>query len=327
MNRRRAVSALAGLALWPALARAQRTGRPTARRLPVVGLLITHPPVNDRVVDKLREGLLHFQYQDGNNYRLEVRSARGHLDRLPELIDELAGQVDVLVVVNEFALRAAQQATDQIPIVMIGLMDDPVELGIIESYRRPGGNVTGVFNVNAELSGKRLEILKDALPGIRRVAVIWDGFGTRQLAEMKSAARFLEIELDTIEIESGNDLEAAFSEARAGGANAVQMNFSPVFWVNRRRIATLAIENNMPTMCDNPILARSGCLLAYGADNDYNWARGAYFVERLLNGANAAVLPVERLSRLNLAVNLETARVLDVPIPQSILLRANEVIR
>lgn len=322
MDRRSALKALGASALWPVIARAQRRGR-----VPVVGMIVTHPPVDDLVVDKLREGLRGFDYVDRTNYRLEVRSARGHLERVPALIEELIQEVDVLVVVNEIALRAAQKATSTVPIVMIGFMDDPVELGIIESYRNPGGNITGVFNVNSELSGKRLEILKDALPDLAHVAVLWDAFGARQLGEMKAAADMLRIRLELIEIEDGDDLERAFVRARQAGARAVQMNFSPVFWVNRRRIAAIALEMKMPTMTDNPILAQSGCLLAYGADNANNWARGGYFVDRILNGADAAQLPVERLSRLSLAINLVTAKALEVSIPQSILLRADEVIR
>ncbi len=229
--------------------------------------------------------------------------------------------------VNEVALHAVRKATRTIPIAMIGFIDDPVELGVIKSYSRPGGNVTGVFNVNAALSGKRLEILRDTLPGISRVAVLWDTFSERQVEEVKDAAQMLGIQIDLIEIKDGDDLPGAFKTAKARNAGAVLMNFSPVFWVHRDNIAAIAIEQQMPTITDMQFLTHRSCLLAYGSDPENNWARGDYFVDRLLKGADAATLPVEQLSRLSLAVNLKTAKALGITIPQSMLLRADEVIR
>jgi putative ABC transport system substrate-binding protein len=324
MNRRMALRILV-LSLGAATA---RVGAQQAGRMPVIGLLITHPPVDDVVVDLFRAGLRKYKYEDSKNVRLEVRTALGRLDRVPALIEELVQlPVDILVVVNEVALHAARQITRTIPIVMIGFIDDPVELGVIESYSRPGGNITGVFNVNAALSAKRLEILKDTLPNLSRVAVLWDAFSERQLDELQGAARALKIRLDLIEISDGNDLDGAFKSARARNASAVLMNFSPVFWINRTRIAAIAIETGMPTISDLQLLTQSGCLVSYGSDGAYNWERGAYYVDRLLNGADAAELPVERLSQLKLVVNLKTAKALGLTIPQSILLRADEVIR
>jgi putative ABC transport system substrate-binding protein len=177
------------------------------------------------------------------------------------------------------------------------------------------------------LSAKRLEILKDTLPTLSRVAVLWDPFSERQLDELKGAARALKLQLDLIEISDASDLDGAFKSAKARKAGAVLMNFSPVFWVNRTRIAAIAIEAGMPTITDMQLLAQSGCLLSYGSDGAYNWERGAYYVDRLLKGADAATLPVERLSELTLVVNLKTAKALGITIPQLILLRADEVIR
>ena len=282
MNRRDALAALVSMLICPARLGAQQPGR-----MPVVGLLITHPPANDAVVDFFRVALQKYGYEDGKNYKLEVRTALGRLDRVPGLVDELVRlPVDVLVVVNEVALRASKQATRTIPIVMLGFIDDPVALGWIESYRRPGGNITGVFNVNAALSAKRLEILKETLPNLSRAAVLWDAFGKRQLEEVESAARALNIRLDLIEVKNANGLDAAFKAAKARKAGAVIMNFSPVFWTNRTRVAALALEAGLPTISDMQILAQNGCLLAYGSDGMYNWERGAYFVDRLLKGAS-----------------------------------------
>ena len=323
MKRRNALVVLASLPLWPVVARAQQQGR-----LPVVGLLITHPPVDDVVVDIFRAAMRKYQHEDGKNIKLEVRTALGRLDRVPALAEELVRlPVDVLVVVNEVALHASRQITRTTPIVMIGFIDDPVALGVIESYRRPGGNITGVFNVNAALSAKRLEILKETLPNLSRAAVLWDAFSKRQLDELQDAARALNIRLDLIEVRDANDLDGAFKTAKGRTAGAVIMNFSPVFWINRARIAAIALKTGLPTISDIQLLAHSGCLLAYGSDSMYNWERGAYFVDRLLKGADAAELPVERLSKLTLVVNLKTAKTLGITIPQSILLRADEVIR
>jgi putative ABC transport system substrate-binding protein len=324
MNRRMALRMLA-LSLAAA---ATRVGAQQSGRIPVVGFLITHPPVDDVVVEQFRAGLRQFNYEDGKNIRIEVRSALGRLEQVPALAKDLAlTPVDVIVVVNEFALHAVRKVTRTIPIVMIGFLDDPVELGVIESYSRPGGNITGVFNVNAALGAKRIEILKDTLPAISRVAVLWDSFSERQLPELEDAARMLDIRLDLIEIRDGADLPEAFETAKARKAGAVLMNFSPVFWVNRQRIAEIAIEKQMPTISDMQLLARLGCLLAYGSDGANNWARGAYFVDRLLKGADAATLPVEQLSKLSLVVNLKTAKAIGITIPQSIMLRADEIIR
>jgi len=317
------VAALASVLTWPAISSAQQSGR-----MPVVGLLITHPPVDDVVVDYFRAAMRKYQYEDGRNYKLEVRTALGKLDRVPVLAEELIRlPVDVLVVVNEVALHASRKLTRATPIVMLGFIDDPVSLGVIQSYSHPGGNITGVFNVNAALSAKRLEILKETLPNLPRAAVLWDAFSKRQLDELEDAARVLKIQLDLIEVRDSNSLDGAFKSAKAHKAGAVIMNFSPVFWINRNRIAALAIEQKLPTISDMQILGQSGCLLAYGSDRLFNWERGAYFVDRLLKGADAAELPVERLSRLTLVVNLKTAKTLGITIPDSILLRADEVIR
>ena len=323
MNRRQALAALV-----VALTGSVRAAEQQSSRVPVVGLLITHPPADDTVVEIFRAGLRKYGYEDGKNVKLEVRTALGRLERVPRLAEELVRlRVDVIVVVNEVALRASRQATRTIPIVMVGFTDDPVALGWIQTYRCPGGNITGVFNVNAALGAKRLEILKETLPSLSRVAVLWDTFGKRQLDELQGAAPSLRLRLDLIEIQDPNDLEGAFRDAKARRNGAVIMTFSPVFWINRTQVAAIALDKGLPTMSDNQILGQTGCLLAYGSDAYYNWERAAYFVDRLLKGSDAAELPVEQISKLTLVVNLKTAKTLGITIPESILLRADEVIR
>jgi len=324
MNRRTALRILA----LSSAAIAARVGAQPSGRVPVVGMLITHPPVTDKVVESLRVGLRRYGYVDGRNLKLEVRTAMGRLDRVPSLAQELVRlPADVIVLANEPALRAVRQATATIPIVMVGYTDDPVAMGWIESYRRPGGNVTGVFNVDSALAAKRLEMLKETLPHVKRVAVLWDAFGRRQLEELERAAQPLGLELQPVELRGPQDLEEAFRTAKRKRAGAVMLMWSPVFYVYRERVAALALHARLPTVTHIDANVEAGCLLSYGSSSFENFERAAYFVDRLLKGANAADLPVEQISKLKLAVNLKTAKALDVTIPESILVRADEVIR
>ena len=325
MNRRMVLRILA----LSSAAVAARVGAEQSGRVPIVGMLITHPPVTDKVVQSLRIGLRQYGYEDGRNVRLEVRTALGQLDRVPGLAQELVRlQADAIVLANEPALRAVRQSTTSIPIVMVCYTDDPVTLGWIESYRRPGGNVTGIFNVNSALTGKRLEMLKETLPKVSRVAVLWDpAFGRRALEELQRAAELLRVQLQPIEVAGPQGLDTAFRTAKRNYAGAVILIWSPVFYLNRARIAELALEAGLPTVTDLDVVTEAGCLLSYGTDSYYPFERAAYFVDRLLKGAKAADMPVEQISKLKLLVNLKTAKVLGITIPQSILLRADEVIR
>ncbi len=326
MNRRAVLRALAALNV------ALVTGRSIAqqsKQIPVVGFLITHPPVTDQVVQALRTGLRQFGYEDGRNVRLEVRSAQGQLDLIPELAKELVNfPADVIVLVNELALRAVNELTSTIPVVMVGYTDDPVSLGWIDSYRRPGGNVTGIFNVNSALTGKRLEILKETLPGVSRVAVIRDkAFGGRQLDELERAATLLKVRLQLVEVDGSKGIEGAFRTARKNGAGAVMMMWSPLFYVHRAEIAASSLDEKLPAISDLDVFTEAGGMLSYGSDTYAPFERSAYFVDRLLKGAMAGDLPVEQISKLKLSVNLKAAKALGVTVPQSILVRADELIR
>jgi putative ABC transport system substrate-binding protein len=323
MKRRTVLAALASTLIWRAVALAQQG------RMPVVGLLITHPPVNDLVVDLLRMGLRQYGYEEGKNITIEVRSALGRLERVPGLAEELVKlPVDVIVVVNEIAVRAVTQATRTIPIVLVGYTNDPLTSGWIESYRRPGGNLTGVFAVDLSLGAKRLEILKETLPDLARAAILWDpAFGRRELEETQHAARSLDVEIHAIEVRRAEDLATALRTAKQKKDGALILSWSPVFWVHRKQVGEIYRDAGLPAITAMTLLAEAGILLSYGSDNRYNWARAAYFIDRLLNGARAAELPVEQASRIKLVVNLKTAKTLGITIPQSILLRADEVIR
>ena len=188
--------------------------------------------------------------------------------------------------------------------------------------------MTGIFNVNSALTGKRLEILKETLPGVSRVAVVRDkAFGSRQLDELQHAAELLKVKFQLIEVDGSESIAQAFRTAAKNGAGAVMMMWSPLFYVHRAKIAAASLETGLPTISDLDAITEAGGMLSYGSDTYLPFERSAYFVDRLLKGAMAGELPVEQISKLKLAVNLRTAKVLGVTVPQSILVRADELIR
>ena len=324
MNRREALTAIASSVLLPAIALAQEW-----KRVPVVGMLITHPPVTDAVVEAVRTGLRQHGYEDGKNIKLEVRSALGQLERVPALAQELVQlKVDVIVVANDPALRAVLKATSTIPIVMTGYTDDPTAMGWIESYRRPGKNVTGAFTVNAALIAKRLELVKEMLPGISRLAVFWDRtFGQGQLAEAQRVAPQLGLRLHPIEVRNPDELVTAITSAKQAKADALLLVWSPVFYVNRKPIATLAIEAKLPLISDMSSITDAGGLFSYGSFGNASFERAGRYIDRLLKGAKPADLAVEQMENIKLVVNAKTAKALGIKLPESILVRADEVIR
>jgi putative ABC transport system substrate-binding protein len=323
MNRRDLLATLASTLIWPMLAAAQQPAR-----VPVVGMLITHPPVSDPVVGALRAGLGRFGYEDGRNIRLEVRTALGQLNLVDGIASELVRlRVDVIVVANEVALRAVQRATSTIPIVSIGFGQDPVKAGVIDSFGRPGANVTGLYMLFVELDGKRLEILKEALPRVSRAAVFWGPGITSRFNELKRVAQTLDIRLEFVEVRGPEDLEPAFKAARHKKVGAVMLLTSPIFYLERDRVASLALGARLPTLAALDPIVEAGGLMSYGPDTLDTFGRAAYYVDRLLKGATPAELPVEQVSKIKLMVNLKTAKALGITIPESILLRADEVIR
>ena len=301
--------------------------------MPLIGVLVTHPPLSDPVFDYLRAGLKNFGYVDGKNIKIEARTAHGQLGRVPGLAEELVRlRPAAIMVVNDLAVRAVQKETSTIPIVMVGfLVNDPVASKLIESYARPGGNVTGLFSVDAVLLPKRLELLRDVLPGLSRVAVFWDSnFGRHQLDELQRLAQPLGLELQQIDVRdvrSAQDLEPAFKTAKDNEAQALISTWSPVLWIHRASVAQLAIGAKLPSISEYFQYVEAGGLMSYGSFGPDNWVRAAYYVDRLLKGAKVADLPVEQVSTYKLWVNLKTAKALGIKIPESVLMRADEVIR
>jgi len=298
--------------------------------VPVVGLLVTHAAVNDPIFDQLRAGLRELGYEDRRNMRLEIVTAAGKLDRLPALAQELVRRkANVIVAPNEASIRAALKATKTVPIVMVGGQGyDPVALGLIDSFARPGGNLTGTYGLWSELELKRIELAKEALPETSRVALLWEtDFGRSALAALQSSAQTVGVRVEPIEVRGPDDLESAFATAKRKQAGAVILLSSPIFYVQRDRIAALGLQAKLPVISPFEFNVEAGALMSYGGDLRAVWRRAAYYVDRVLRGATPGELPVERISNLRLVVNLRTAKALGVTVPDSILLRADEVIR
>lgn len=297
-------------------------------QIPVVGVLMVTAGPNDGPAQALRKGLRNLGYIEGQNIRIEFRSAQGQADRLLRLAQELAElKANVIVTGTEPAARAARQAAGTTPIVAVFSDHDPVASGLVSSLSRPGGNITGVFSLQTELVGKRLELLKEALPKASRVAVFWDSFSQRQFDALQQAARSLGVQLQSVELRAPYDFKEAFGVARQNKAGAVVVLFSPVFYRERARIAARALEAGLPTMNQEESWVVAGGLLSYGPTIADYYGRAAYFVDRLLKGAKPSDLPVEQATTFKLTVNLKTAKALGITVPQSILLRADEVIR
>jgi len=318
-----AVAMLAFGLVVPPFAAAQQ---PT--RVPVIGVLMVSAGPQDSVVEAFRLGLREHGYVEGRDIRIEFRSAKGRADRLPGLAEELVRlAADIIFAAAEPSLLAAKHATSTIPIVMVANDYDPLALGLITSYARPGGNVTGVSSLHSELIGKQLELLKEAVPGVSRVAVLWDSFSRRHLNKLEDAARLLKIELRPVEANAPESLEPAFKAAARGGARALVVLFSPAFYVQRSRIARLAVNSGLATIYEEKDYVEAGGFMSYHANYADTFGRAAYFVDRILKGAKPAELPVEQPARFELAINLRTAKALGLTIPPSVLARADRVIQ
>ena len=278
-----------------------------------------------------REGLRELGYVEGQNIALELRSSEGRPERLPDLAAELVRlKVDVILAQSNPAIAAAQKVTTSIPIVM-ALAGDPIALGFAASLSWPGGNITGLSIQGADLSGKALQFLKDAVPNISLVFVLWDPGFHRQpqlVSNVQAAALTLGVQLQIVGVRSPGEIDGAFAAATRNRADAAINLGSPMLGTNHERTADLAAKHRLPTMCG---LLReymlAGCLLVYGPSVTDQYVRSAYFVDRILRGAKPANLPIEQPTKFYLVVNLKTAKALGLTIPPSLLLRADEVIQ
>lgn len=274
-----------------------------------------------------QEGLRELGYSEGQNIVVHYRRAED-IDRLPGLAAELVGlKPDVIVTSGGNQVRALRQSTATIPIV-VAVTIDPVAAGFADSLARPGGNVTGLAFQDADLSTKRLQLLKESLPGVSRVAVFWDGNANRaSVKATEEAAKALGLKPQLVELHGPRGLERAFEEAKRGRAQALIPLGSSTFAPLRQRFARLAIQQRLPATCENRDFALDGCLISYGPSFDDMFRRTALYVDKLLKGARASELPFEQPAKFELMVNLKTARALGLTIPASVLARADEVIQ
>ena len=299
--------------------------------LPRIGLLSAFSPSDSAGwYDALRRGLRELGWIEGQNLRIEYRYAEGRADRLPTLAGELVRlKVDIIVTATTTDGIPAMEATKTIPIVMASAAD-PVGAGMVESLARPGGNVTGLSQIVPELVGKRLEILREIIPGLSRVAALWNPEGRASAAswqELQVPADKLGIRLHSLEARSPKDFDGAFADAVRMRVGALAIMPGPLFAGNLRRIADLAVRNRLPAVFHLREFADAGGLVTYGPDRTDMFRRAAAYVDKILKGARPGDLPIERPTRFELVVNLKTAKAIGVTIPQSLLLRADEVIQ
>jgi putative ABC transport system substrate-binding protein len=278
----------------------------------------------------LRQGLRDLGYVEGQNILIEWRFAEGQEDRLPKLVDDLVRlKVDTIVADGTRVTRAAKNATKTIPIVMAN-DGDPIGDGHVASLARPGGNITGLANLLVGLAGKRLEVLKDAIPGISRVGVIWSSQNSQSVSGFKEtqiAAQPLGLQLQSLEVRGPDSFEAAFQAATKGRAGALTVLSDAVMFAHRTRILELAINRRLPTMHTQSLWVEAGGLMSYGTYFPDLYRRAATYVDKILKGAKPADLPVEQPTKFDLVINLKTAKQIGLTIPPNVLARADKVIK
>jgi putative tryptophan/tyrosine transport system substrate-binding protein len=324
MNRRAIITLLGGAAAWPLAARAQRP-----IKLPTVGFMGESTPSGQRQwIDAFALRLRELGWIDGQNVVMLYRWAEGRNDRFAEIVAELVGlKIDVIVTQGTPAVLAAKQATSDIPIVF-AIAGNPVANGLVANLARPGGNVTGLSNQTADLAGKRLELLREVVPGLRRLAIMANVDNPSVLmdiGEVQGAARALGLEVVTSEIRRTDDIAPAI-EALQGRVEALYVAGDPLVTTNRNRVAILAVGARLPTMHGNRENIDAGGLISYGPNLTDLHRRAADFVDKILRGAKPADIPVEQPTKFDLVLNLITAKALGITVPPSVLARADEVI-
>jgi len=327
-TRKNFVSAVATLILacfYPAAA-------DTAERVPRIGYISSAgtPESPSPLFEAFRQRLRDVGYVEGKNVLIEHLYATDRLDQIAALVNELVQQkVDVIVAVNNMVISAAKEATKTIPIVMVSSID-PVAAGYVESFGRPGGNVTGVAHLGRDLSGKRVELLKELFPKMSRVAVLWDAKGPGPAVafkEYEAAARAFKLQLRSLEVRGPNpDFATTFQAARNAKSDALVVVGNPLISKHREKIFELAIRNRLPSMTENVRYVRAGGLISYGASLAELYRNVATYVDAILKGAKPAELLVKQPDAFEIFINLKTAKQLGLTIPKQLLIRANELI-
>jgi putative ABC transport system substrate-binding protein len=300
------------------------------KKVPVIGVFLPESPsAYASYVEAFRQGLHELGYVMGQNILIEYRYAEGERDQFPELAAELVRlKVDVIVVVGG-TLAAAKRATSAIPIV-VGSAGDLVGGGYAASLARPGGNITGSTNVDSDFSAKRLELLKEAFPKLSRVAVIsheGNQGDQDELRETRTVAQPLGVRIQSQDIKDPGQFQDAFRAMIKERAEAVIITNNSFNFAHRRQLLEFAVKNRLLTMCGRAAFVEDGCLISYAASRHDSMRRAAYFVDKILKGAKPADLPVQQPTKFEFVINLKTAKQIGVTIPQSVLFRADKVIR
>jgi putative ABC transport system substrate-binding protein len=319
-------SVAGGLLAVPLVAEGQQAGK--VHRVGWLGLASPGPEVL-RIVDGLRQGLREQGYVEGRDIAFEYRWAHGRADQLPDLAAELARlKVDIIVVANGPGAHAAKRATTTIPIVFVG--PDPLSTGLVASLGRPGGNVTGVTLVpGPEIVGKYLHLIKEAVPKVSRVAVLWNQgsqIAPLMVREAEVAARALQLQVHSVGVRGADEFEGAFASMTKERASAVVVLADPVSFLHRTQLAELAARSRLPAMYALAEHVEAGGLMAYSANFAEAARRSAIYVDKILKGAKPGDLPVEQPRKFELVINLKTAKALGLTIPPSLLQRADQVI-
>ena len=328
-----AIKTIVGLLVGVALASVHLAQAQQPKKVPRIGYVSASggPGTPDPRFEAFRQGLRDLGYIEGKNILVEYRYAEGKQDPIPSLVAELVQlNVDVLVSPALPAIRAAKQATKTIPIVMVFNVD-PVETGIVDSLAHPGGNFTGLTRLTRELGGKRLELLKEVVARVSRVGVLWDtdeASAAIGFKEYEAAAHAMKIQLQSLEVRGPNpDLEGAFQAAAKGRARALITIRNGLLLRYAKRIADLAIKNRLPSMYEGSDFVEAGGLISYSANDAESFRRAATYVDKILKGAKPADLPVEQPTKFEFIINLKTAKQIGLTIPQSVLFRADRVIK
>jgi putative ABC transport system substrate-binding protein len=305
-----------------------------AKKVLWIGYLLVGDPNSESArFEAIRLALRERGYIEGENIGIVYRYTAGNRDRLPELAAELVRlKVDVIVARGGIpAIQAAKNATKTIPIVMGGGGGDPVKVGLIESLARPGGNVTGITLLGGELGGKRLELLKEAIPKLARVAVLYDPAspsGLLELKEVQTVARALRLTLQPWEVRIAEDFEKVFAALNKDRPDGLYVVGAPsLIAANRKLIAALALKSRLPSVVTSRVFVEAGGLMSYGADQAETYRRVAYFVDRILKGAKPSDLPVEQPMKFEFVINLKTAKQIGLTIPPEVLARATKLIK
>jgi len=299
-------------------------------KLPKIGWLAVRPASAAFAIESFHQEFRKLGYVDGRNIAFDYRYAEGKLDRLRGLADELVrDQVDVIVAPNTPAAVAAKNATKTIPIVFIDVTD-PIAAGLVDSLPRPGGNITGFTTIGALLAGKRLELLKETIPKLSRVAILWDpqqSSSAEGWKESQIPARELGLQLHSMPVSHVEDYEGAFQKATKTRSGALVLIASPLGSANQKLTIALIQKYRLPAIYSRRAVVENGGLMSYGIDRTEPFSRAAVFVDKILKGIKPADLPVEQPTKFELAINLRTAKQLGVTIPSSVLARTDRVIK